>query len=379
MTQRLYDATINYRLFMRRFPVFLLTFLLTLNGCTFIPTTPQPSDTPDQPNLSLADVPPQPQMVWPMDGFEARVTFKRFGQEVHDRFNGFHVGDDGEVSEEEIKTEVPVYAMADGTVLYRNHLSGYGGVLVLEHEIDGQRINSLYGHIDLGQTLVRLGDKVHAGTPIAYLGDDNSRETDGERKHLHFGIYSGAQLRLNGYAAKRSDIDPWINPIEYLRGHDAVEPIREIIMPTDWQTLDLKTINESFRLTLRAPSDWQAAYNEGSQAIVIYDPALPGEQPLQKAMLFLRYFDANDFQTLSTVTIHERFVRKLADHDAVDYLIEKKSWATNFPSQPDWRNLKHWVTDVREQEGTSRFYVIAQRPDVDPKLVYYLLESVTLP
>src|SRR5690606_3718238 len=111
----------------------------------------------------------------------SRVTFKRFGQAVNDRFCCFHVADDLEVSTEEYDIEIPVYAMADGTVVSVRRASGYGGVIVLQHEINGKSVQSLYGHVDLSQTTIKQGDSVSAGMIISYLGDHESSETDGER------------------------------------------------------------------------------------------------------------------------------------------------------------------------------------------------------
>jgi hypothetical protein len=360
---------------MRYFPVLLLCLLIG-SGCAI-----SPSPTPDQPMEEIDPVavinemPDLASFVWPMDNFKERVTFKRFGQEVRDRFSGFHSGDDGEVIPDELTKEVPVYATADGQVIYRNWVSGYGGVMVLEHEIEGERLNSLYGHIDLAQTPVTLGDFVRAGTIIAYLGDDKSRETDGERKHLHFGLYRGNTLQLNGYVPNRNQLTSWINPLEYLDGKMAAQPPQTLTAPENWQTMDLSSVDDSFRFQLSFPLSWRGLYVPEADAIAIYDPALPGETDLEKSVLFLRYFDADSFQTLSTVTIHERFLRDINRHKAVDYVIEKKAWATDFFGQPAWRNTLHTVTDIRAQDGQSRFYVIGQRPDTDKKLLEYVLHS----
>lgn len=358
---------------MRHFP-YLLAVLLLGAGCTI--AAPQDQATKEtSPAVTIDGLPDVPAFAWPMTDFKERVTVKRFGQEVHDRFNGFHSGDDGEVTPEEQTAEVPVHAIADGRVMYRNWVAGYGGVMVLEHEIDGERINSLYGHIDLSQAPVTLGDHVRAATVIAYLGDDKSRETDGERKHLHFGLYRGNKLQLNGYAPNRNDLSAWINPLSYLEERSPAQPTQPFAVPSDWQAMDMAAIDESFPFQLSMPLPWQALYIQEADAIAIYDPSLPGKTNLEKSVLFLRYFDANAFQTLSTVTIHERFARDINGHQAVDYLIEKKAWATDFPGQPSWRNGKHLVTDIRENAGQSRFYVIGQRPDTDPKLIQYVLHS----
>jgi len=375
----IYDADIISYLFMRRLLISLVFASFILSGCTSSPAPMADATTSPVPEgIAFAELAEPPTMFWPMQNFESRVTFKKFGQEVHDRFNGFHVGDDAEVRAEEMETEVTVYAAIDGRIIYRNWVAGYGGVLVMEHEVDGQTLNTLYGHIDLGLPLAALGDTVLAGTPIAYLGNDKSRETDGERKHLHFGIYGGRALKLSGYAPKRTDVSEWINPSEYLRAHGAGEPSKDITIPSDWRAHDLSTTDAAYPLSISTPSSWQAEYVSGSQAINIYDPSLPGANNLEKSVVFMRFFDAEDFQTLSTVTVLKRTLRDLNRHKAIEYVIEKKSWATPFSDQPSWRNVLHTVTDIRAENGFSRFYVVAQRPELDAKTVYYILNSIEI-
>src|SRR3989344_4494577 len=52
-----------------------------------------------------------------------------------ERFSGYHVGLDFEISTEELEKEVSVYAICTGTVAYSGFAEGYGGLLVQRRPI----------------------------------------------------------------------------------------------------------------------------------------------------------------------------------------------------------------------------------------------------
>jgi murein DD-endopeptidase MepM/ murein hydrolase activator NlpD len=165
-----------------------------------------------------ATVPPTPASVaLPIDGYAENRTIKRFGQYFHDRFTGYHVGDDVEVADKSV--DVPVYAIADGTVRSVRWASGYGGVMVVAFPIDGMQVNAIYGHIRLASTTLKAGDAVQKGAQLALLGDDRSNETDLERKHLHFGMYEGTALRIGGYVQTKAELSQWIDPSKFFTDH----------------------------------------------------------------------------------------------------------------------------------------------------------------
>jgi murein DD-endopeptidase MepM/ murein hydrolase activator NlpD len=77
----------------------------------------------------------------------------------------------------------PVYATADGTVIYAQRQSGYGNLVVLDH---GYGLESRYGH--LSRYKVESGAKVRRGDVLGYVGS-TGRSTGA---HLHY------EVRLNG-------------------------------------------------------------------------------------------------------------------------------------------------------------------------------------
>lgn len=130
---------------------------------------------------------------------------------------------------------------------------------------------------------------------------------------------------------------------------------------------------------LSMPLGWRAESISAVEAISLYDPQAAGESDLEKSQIFIRYFRANKFLTLDTVTIHSRQELIVGGRPAVRYDIEKKPAAPTFPSQPSWRNKRHLVTDIRLSDASpSIFYVIASRPDLDPAIYQAILDSLKL-
>lgn len=155
-------------------------------------------------------------VVLPVKEYAQRSTVKRFGDFVQDRFQGYHVGDDIEFNDQEsLNQEIPVVSISDGIVTRVDSISGYGGFLSINHEIDGKTLHANYGHLDLRSTKLKQGDRVAKGQFLANLGDHKSSETDGERKHLHFALYEGTQTRINGYEALSKNVANWINPTAF--------------------------------------------------------------------------------------------------------------------------------------------------------------------
>lgn len=303
--------------------------------------------------------------VLPVDGYIARRTFKVFGGYYADRFTGWHVGDDIEFGD--IVEEVPVVAIMDGTVVRVEFVSGYGGVALIDHG----DVNAIYGHIDLSSALLKVGDTVTTGQFIANLGDGYSSETDGERKHLHFGLYDGEPIRVNGYEAYASGVDSWMNPQDWFRSHG-------VDMDTLSQAFDATHQGgDIFHLEFSIPENMEVEYIPSIASLNIF--TLDGEGTARARSQFLiRYFDASNFLTLSTVTVHttEELTVGKGGYVARRYDIEKRPGVADFVDQPSWRNARHIVTDFTAAEGYGRYYVIAANPIIDPALYEDLLASM---
>lgn len=90
----------------------------------------------------------------------------------------------------------PVYAACEGTVVAAGSASGFGQWIVIDHDINGKKVSTVYGHVDTID--VSVGQQVTAGQKIGTIG--NRGESTGP--HLHFEIWEGG--RLDGGSA----VDP---------------------------------------------------------------------------------------------------------------------------------------------------------------------------
>ncbi|MDJ0363039.1 M23 family metallopeptidase [Rhodococcus sp. H29-C3] len=81
----------------------------------------------------------------------------------------------------------PIYAYADGIVTQAGPATGFGQWIVIEHNIAGQIVSTVYGHMFPDGVLVKAGDHVTAGQHIAGVG--NNGQSSGA--HLHFEYHTG--------------------------------------------------------------------------------------------------------------------------------------------------------------------------------------------
>ena len=81
----------------------------------------------------------------------------------------------------------PIYAYADGIVTKAGEAQGFGQWIVIDHNIDGRVVATVYGHMFPDGVLVKVGDRVTAGQHIADEG--NNGDTTGA--HLHFEYHPG--------------------------------------------------------------------------------------------------------------------------------------------------------------------------------------------
>lgn len=89
----------------------------------------------------------------------------------------------------------PIYAYADGVVVAAGPATGFGQWIVIDHNIDGQMLSTVYGHMMDDGVHVAVGDKVTAGQHIADEGYNGQVEPPGPGgSHLHFEVWEGGRL-----------------------------------------------------------------------------------------------------------------------------------------------------------------------------------------
>lgn len=100
---------------------------------------------------------------WPLTG---RVI-TRFGKEQHPRFKTVTVNNGVEIATS--GQDKIIRAVHGGRVVFADYFQGYGNLIILDH---GLSYYSLYGHC--ASFLIKTGDLVKAGQPIALVGDSDS-------------------------------------------------------------------------------------------------------------------------------------------------------------------------------------------------------------
>lgn len=129
-----------------------------------------------------------------------------------EKFSGYHTGVD--VEYEDVDGDIPVVAITSGQVVTSKFATGYGGVIVVRHLVNNQTLYAIYGHLR-PDSLAAINTQVGRGDRVGYLGTGYSPETDGERRHLHFGI--SLSNSILGYVSDQSDLANWIDPLSLYR------------------------------------------------------------------------------------------------------------------------------------------------------------------
>ena len=88
----------------------------------------------------------------------------------------------------------PIFAARDGKVIAAGPADGFGNWIIIQHDIDGQRADTVYGHMYDNGVLIKQGDEVKAGQEIGKIGS-NGWSTG---PHLHFEIWLGGRLGNGG-------------------------------------------------------------------------------------------------------------------------------------------------------------------------------------
>lgn len=177
----------------------------------------------NDPSTGTTELPENTDIGIPLDRASERVTKKPFGIYIDpktspvqpEKFRGYHTGTDFETFPDEASTDVLVRAVCTGPVVMKRVATGYGGMLVQQCVLDSVRVTVIYGHMKLASISVDIGDEREEGDVIGILGTGGSRETDGERKHLHLSIHKGTAIDIRGYVADKQSLSLWLDPCEF--------------------------------------------------------------------------------------------------------------------------------------------------------------------
>jgi murein DD-endopeptidase MepM/ murein hydrolase activator NlpD len=96
-----------------------------------------------------------------------------------------------------------VQAISDGVVrVAQNSYIDYGVTVIIDHVIDGQKVSTLYGHMEVGSLQVQAGEKVQVGQYIGRTGSTG----------FSTGPHTHVEVWLDG-------ITP-TDPLPWLRAHN---------------------------------------------------------------------------------------------------------------------------------------------------------------
>ncbi|QIM18693.1 M23 family metallopeptidase [Leucobacter coleopterorum] len=157
-------------------------------ACAGQPTTSNGDTTvaTEKPSESASVVFPLPAGTWVRtDGFGPRDFAA----------NQFHTGTDFAAAD-----GTPILAAADGIVTVAEFSAMWGGLMVIEHTINGQTLATAYAHMWQNGIFVSPGQKVQAGQHIGAVG--SSGLSTGA--HLHF------EVRPGGSFQPAVDAEPWL-------------------------------------------------------------------------------------------------------------------------------------------------------------------------
>ncbi|WP_164990381.1 M23 family metallopeptidase [Agromyces albus] len=94
-----------------------------------------------------------------------------------------------------------IQSIADGTVVVAENGGGsLGVVMMIDHEIDGQKVTSVYAHMEYDSMRFAVGDQVGVGDVVGTTGDTGMSTGP----HLHF------EIRLGGVDGMKVDPLVWL-------------------------------------------------------------------------------------------------------------------------------------------------------------------------
>ncbi len=178
------------------------TILTTLTGTTTTASAGASTGGTTVPAVQTVAAEPS-RVVFPVPAGTWVLT-SEYGPRVHpiSGESSFHTGTDFAAPD-----GTPILAAADGTVTVAEFSGGYGGLIVIEHTLNGQTVATAYGHMWETGIHVQPGDTVAAGQHIGDIG--SSGNSTGP--HLHF------EVRHGGTDGEHTDPAAWLN------AHDAAD------------------------------------------------------------------------------------------------------------------------------------------------------------
>ncbi|MCJ7425102.1 peptidoglycan DD-metalloendopeptidase family protein [Candidatus Bathyarchaeota archaeon] len=247
---------------------------------------------------------------YPLD--EHWTISQRFGRWNTD-WQGYHLGEDVLRS-----FEAPVYAPANGVVKHNAKRTGYGYVVIIEHQLmDGTSVCSVLGHLrEAGR--IPVGATVAKGQIVGYLS--SVPEENGGIIHLHFGIRKGmyseeldfdGKWRYRGYGPA-AIVDYWHPPSQFIDYYNIQKtpalPEEEGLRVTITSDKTFYQLDETinFNVTVTNPTNETGINIVAHNSSLIIEP--PAEIELENPQTFHDLGDINpgESKTLSFTAIAKK-------------------------------------------------------------------------
>lgn len=141
-------------------------------------------------------VPETTRLVFPLpEGTWVRTSPFGWREDPFTGERAFHSGSDFAAAD-----GTPILAVADGLVAHAEYSGSYGGLIIVEHTVRGERVATYYAHMWETGIHVTEGQSVTAGQHIGDVG--SSGKSTGP--HLHI------EVRPGGQGAEPVDADAWL-------------------------------------------------------------------------------------------------------------------------------------------------------------------------
>jgi hypothetical protein len=121
---------------------------------------------------------------------------------------------------------------------------------------------------------------------------------------------------------------------------------------SDWEMGDVENIDfyqlkKEYVFSGDISSSWEVEYIKDADAINIFNPQAEQEKNIDKSLIFVRSFVADDFSDPDHFDILNKEEKNLSNHKSILYEVEKKDDVDDFKNQPQWKNDKHKILLVR--------------------------------
>lgn len=100
----------------------------------------------------------------------------------------------------------PVEVIADGVVTQAGYNGGLGYSVTVSHMINGQRVDTIYGHMAAGSITVSHGQQISVGTHLGNVG--STGKSTGA--HMHFEVHlDGVPVDGFAWVAENANVGDW--------------------------------------------------------------------------------------------------------------------------------------------------------------------------